>query len=405
MSFRPLEGYRVFDFTAAKSGPFCTMILADFGAEVIHIENPSREEPVRKMKPAYQNTSTEYFCLNHGKKNVQIDAKNPAGKALAYELIKKSDIFVENGKPGSAAKLGLGYEDVKNLRPDIIYASISGFGQDGPYRDRVAFDTVVQAMSGFMSLTGPESGEFTKAGPSLSDMVTGIYTALGIAMAAVRRERTGEGTYLDSSMLDCFISLMDVAIAAYVNEGQVRRPMGNKHPANAIAEPVKCKDGEFILQMFGEDQHKRFFKAMGMPDLTEDPRFCSGPQRVANREVLVHEYVEPVLANYTLAEISKILLENKIPFGEMYTIAQLMEDPQFKHRGCMIPVTDSVNGTFRIYGSPFKFNNFDMPKETFCDQPGEHNVEVLRQVLGMEDAKIKEVFGAMGVQVEIGTGE
>lgn len=398
---KPLEGYRVFDFTAAKSGPFCTMILADFGAEVIHIENPSREDPVRKMKPSYDNTSTEYFCLHRGKKNVQIDAKVPEGRALAYEMIKKCDIFVENGKPGSAAKMGLGYEDVKKLRPDIVYASISGFGQDGPYRDRVAFDTVIQAMSGFMSLTGPESGEFTKAGPSLSDMVTGIYAALGITMGVLRKEKTGEGTYLDCSMLDCFTSLMDCAIAAYLNNGEVRHPMGNKHPANAIAEPVRCKDGIFILQMFGEEQHKRFFKVMGMPDLTEDPRFCSGPQRVANRDVLVHDYVEPVLANYTLAEISKILTDNKIPCGEMYTIPQLMEDPQFKYRGCVIPVTDSKNGTFKVYGSPYKFNNFDMPKETFCDQPGEHNVEVCKDLLGMSDDQIKEVFGKMNVQVEI----
>lgn len=401
MSTRPLEGYRVFDFTGAKSGPFCTMLLADFGAEVIHIENPGREDPVRKMKPSYKNTSTEYFCLNRGKKNIQIDAKIPEGKNLAYELIRQSDVFVENGKPGSAEKMGLGYEEIKKIRPDIIYASISGFGQTGPYRDRAAFDTVIQAMSGFMSLTGPESGEFTKAGPSLSDMVTGIYAALGIAMALIRRARTGEGTYLDCSMLDCFTSLMDCAIAAYLNEGQIRRPMGNKHPANAIAEPVKCKDGEFILQMFGEEQHQRFFKALGMPDLTKDARFCSGPQRVANRDVLVHEYVEPVLAHYTLSEISKLLRDNKIPCGEMYTIPQLVEDEQFKYRQCIIPCTDSVNGTFKIYGSPFKFNNFDMPKETFCGQPGEDNVMVLRELLHMKDKEIVEVFEKMNVSVQL----
>lgn len=400
MGKKPLEGYRVFDFTGAKSGPFCTMILADFGAEVIHIENPSREDPVRKMKPSYNNTSTEYFCLNRGKKNVQIDAKVREGKELAYKLIEKCDVFVENGKPGSAEHMELGYEDVKKVRPDIVYASISGFGQTGPYRDRVAFDTVIQAMSGFMSLTGPESGEFTKAGPSLSDMVSGIYAALGIAMALVRRKDTGEGTYLDCSMLDCFTTLMDCAIAAYLNEGQIRKPMGNKHPANAIAEPVKCKDGEFILQMFGEEQHKRFFNILGMPDLTEDPRFCSGPQRVANREVLVHDYVEPVLANYTLVEISKLLRDNKLPCGEMYTIPQLMEDEQFKFRNCVIPCKDSVNGTFKVYGSPYKFNNFEMPKETFCQQPGEDNVSVLKDLLGMDNQDIKDVFAKMNVTVD-----
>ena len=182
---------------------------------------------------------------------------------------------------------------------------------------------------------------------------------------------------------------------------EVRKPMGNKHPANAIAEPVRCKDGIFILQMFGEEQHKRFFKVMGMPDLTEDPRFCSGSQRVANRDVLVHEYVEPVLEKYTLKEISKILRDNKLPFGEMYTIPQLMEDEQFQYRKCVIPCTDSVNGTFKIYGSPYKYNNFEMPKETFCDQPGEHNVDVLRSVLGMKDEEIREAFAKMGVTVEI----
>ena len=398
---KPLEGYRVFDFTGAKSGPVCTMLLADFGAEVIHVENPTKVDPVRLMKPSFDGTSTEYMCHNHGKKNINIDMRVPEGKKLAQELIRKCDIFVENGKPGSAAKLGLGYEDVKALRPDIVYASISGFGQNGPYRDRVAFDTVIQAMSGFMSLTGPQGGEFTKAGPSLSDIFTAYVTALGIAMAVVRRERTKEGTYLDCAMLDCMIPMLDCAVAAYLNAGQIRRPTGNRHPANAIAEPVRCKDGSFILQMFGEEQHKRFFKVMGMPDLTEDPRFCDGPHRVENRDVLVHEYVEPVLANYTLAEISKILLENKLPFGEIYTVEQMTQDAQVQARGAFIPCHDTIGGDFKICGSPFKYSSFDMPKETFCAASGEHNVQLARELLGMSDEEIKKTFAAMHVDVTL----
>lgn len=398
---RPLEGYRVFDFTAAKSGPMCTAILADFGAEVIDIENPAILDPTRKMKPQLINNSTEFCSIHRGKKNLQLNTKTPEGLKIAQELIKSCDVFVENGKPGSAAKMGLGYEDVKKIRPDIVYASISGFGQDGPYRDRVAYDTVIQAMSGFMSLTGPESGEFTKAGPSASDIFTGFCGALGIAMALIRRERTGEGTYLDCAMLDCFIALQDAALAAYLRTGEERRPMGNKHPANCIAEPVKCKDGEFILQMFGEEMHRRFFSVMGMPDLTQDPRFSSGPNRVQNREVLIKEYVEPVLANYTLAEISKILRENKIPCGEMYTIKQLVEDEHFKARAHVIPCRDSLNGDVQIYGSPFKYNNFDMPKETFCDQPGEHNREILREMLGMSEEEITAALTAMGANTQL----
>lgn len=399
MSVRPLEGYKVFDFTAAKSGPYCTAILADFGAEVIHIENPARPDPTRSMKPCYDGTSTEYFNIHRGKKSVFINAKTDAGRELAYKLIKECDVFVENGKPGSAEKMGLGYETVKAVRPDIVYASISGFGQDGPYRDRAAFDTVIQAMSGFMSLTGPMGGPFTKAGPSMSDMVTGIMTALGIAMGLIRREKTGEGTYLDSSMFDMYTSLMEAAIAAYVNGGMIRRPIGNRHPANAIAEPVKCKDSEFILQMFGDEMHRRFFEEFGMPDLTQDERFKDGPSRVANREVLIDEYVNPVLANYTMAECREKLTRAKCPFGEMNTIEQLVEDPQFKYRGCMIPVTDSKNGTYQIYGSPFKFNNFDMPKETFAAQAGEHSVSVLRELLGMKDEEIKDLYLRMGAEV------
>lgn len=399
MSMRPLEGYRVFDFTVAKSGPICTKILADFGAEVIHVEQPGKPDPTRKMKPTFAGTSSEYACHNSGKKNINLNMKVPESKQLAYRIIEKCDIFVENGKPGSAAKLGLGYEDVRAIRPDIIYASISGFGQTGPYRDRAAFDTVIQAMSGFMSLTGPASGEFTKAGPSISDIFTAYVTALGIAMAVVRKGRTGEGTYLDSGMLDCMIPMMDCAVAAYLNAGQERRPIGNAHPANCIAEPVRCKDGEFILQMFGEEQHKRFFQVMGMPDLTQDERFCDGPHRVENRRVLVHEYVEPVLANYTLEEISAILRENKLPFGEMNTIAQMTRDEHVNFRGAFIPCHDTVGGELKIAGSPFKFSNFDMPKETFCAAPGEHNVAVARELAGMQDEEIKNVFAKMGVDV------
>lgn len=401
MSKRPLEGYRVFDFTAAKSGPYCTAILADFGADVIHIENPARPDPTRTMKPSFKGTSTEYFNIHRGKRSVQINTKTEVGRKLAYKLIAECDIFVENGKPGSAEKMGLGYEAVKAIKPDIIYASISGFGQDGPYRNRAAFDTVIQAMSGFMSLTGPMGGPFTKAGPSMSDLITGIMTALGIAMAIIRKEKTGEGTWLDSSMFDMYTSLMEAAIAAYVNGGMIRRPIGNRHPANAIAEPVRCKDGEFILQMFGNEQHQRFFAEFGMPDLTQDERFSDGPQRVKNREALVEEYVNPVLEKYTMAEIRPKLDHAKVPYGEMNTIEQLVEDPHFKYRNCMIPVTDSVNGTYQIFGSPFKFNNFDMPKETFAAQAGEHNVSVLREILHMEDGEIKNTFVQMGVEITL----
>lgn len=398
---RPLEGFKVFDFAQAKSGPYCTMILADFGAEVIDVENLTKHDATRDMKPAYSKTSTEFMTLHRGKKALQLNTKAEAGREIAYKLIEQCDIFVENGKPGSAEKMGLGYEAVKKIRPDIIYCSISGFGQTGPYRDRVAFDTVVQAMSGFMSLTGPESGEFTKAGPSMSDISTGICAAMCIAMAAVRRERTGEGTYIDCSMLDCFAQFGEAAIAAYLNAGQERRPIGNKHPANSIAEPVRCKDGQFILQMFGEEQHKRFCKALNIPDFTLDPRFCDGPHRVENRDVLVHEIVEPVLADYTLKEISEILDANKIPFGEMFTIKQLTENEHFKARDNLIECTDSVNGTFQIYGPPYKFSAFEFPKQTFADQPGEHNVEILRSLLGMSDQEIQEAYRGMGVEITI----
>ena len=401
MGQKPLEGHRVFDFTGAKSGPFCTMMLADFGAEVFDIENPHKADATRKMKPSFNNTSTEYFSLHRGKKNVQIDMKYPAGRKLAYELIKKCDIFVENGKPGSAAKLGLGYEDVKKLRPNVIYTSISGFGQTGPYRDRAAFDTVIQAMSGFMSITGPENGECTKAGPSLSDLSAGIMAALGTAMAVIRRDRTGEGTYLDLAMMDTMCMLLDVAIDDYLNSGHVRKPLGNKHPANCIAEPVKCKDATFILQMFGEPMHKRFCQAFNMPDFTLDPRFSSGPQRVAHRDELVHNIVEPVLAKYTMKEVAEILEKNGLPFGTINTIDKVVADPQFKERDCIINVTDSLNGTYPTMGTPFKFSNFDMPKNTFCDQPGEHNAEVLRNVLGMSDDEIRKTFASMDVEVKL----
>lgn len=393
---RPLEGHKVFDFTAMKSGPYCTMILADFGAEVIDVDNIMKPDASRRMKPSYQNTSTEYIAIHRGKESIELNTKTEDGIKIARKIISQCDIFVENGKPGSAAKMGLGYEDVKKIRPDVIYCSISGFGQNGPYRDRVAFDTVIQAMSGFMSLTGPESGEFTKGGPSMSDISTGICAALCIAMAVIHRDKTGEGTFIDCSMLDCFAQFNEAAIAAYLNAGEERHPMGNRHPANAIAEPVRCKDGEFILQMFGNEQHQRFCKALDIPDFTQDPRFADGPQRVENRDVLVHEIVEPVLQKYTLKEISAILRENNIPFGEMYTIKQLMEDEQFKARETLITATDSVNGTFKIYGSPYRFSAWEMPKETFSDQPGEHNYDVLERFCGMSKDEVDAAMERMG---------
>ena len=378
---RPLAGYRVFDMTTATAGPFCAAQLADFGAEVIHIESPEADV-TRRLWPSFDGTSTTYWSYNRNKKSMILNLKDPEGLELAKELLKTCDILVENNRPGVMDRLGLSYEAVKAIRPDIIYASISGFGQTGPYRQRAAYDGIIQAMSGFMSLTGPAGGEPTKAGPSIADLISGLYAAFGISIAVIQRERTGEGCQVDCSMLDTFTAMSENAIAAYLNAGAERGPMGNLHPQSAIFGTVHVKDGEIMLCMQKQTQHQKLFALLGLPDLTQEERFSSSIERRRHVDELM-AIVEEKTKAYTKKELTALLVEAGLPAGEIYTVPELLRDEQVRFRGHVIPVHDAKNKEGYIYGQPLAFSNIETPKSASAAQAGEHNLEIMTQLLGL----------------------
>ena len=379
--------------TQATAGPFCAAQLADFGAEVIHVERPEGDV-TRQLYPSFAGTSTTYLSYNRNKKSMTLDLKTPLGRQLARELVEKCDILVENNRPGVMDKLGLSYEDVRKLRPDIIYASISGFGKTGPYQKRAAYDGVIQGMSGFMSLTGQEGGPYTKAGPSIADLISGLYGAFGIVLAVLQRHRTGEGGVVDCAMLDTMTAMVENAISAYLNAGVVYEPMGNRHPQSALFGPMAAKDGEMMVCMQKETQHQRLFALLGLPDLTQDERFNSSIARRRNIDALM-AYIEPVTRQYTMAELSRMLEQENLPAGEIYTVAQVVEDPQIKARGNIIPITDPESGTYQIYGQPLKFSNIPPLEHARGAQLGQHNYEILTEILGRTDEEARSLLQKM----------
>lgn len=390
---QPLSGCRVFDMTQATAGPFCAAQLADFGAEVIHVERPEGDV-TRRLHPSFDGTSTTYLSYNRNKKSITLDLKTPLGRQLARELVEKCDILVENNRPGVMEKLGLSYEEVRKLRPDIIYASISGFGKTGPYQARAAYDGVIQGMSGFMSLTGQEGGAYTKAGPSIADLISGLYGAFGIVLAVLQRHRTGEGSFVDCAMLDTMTAMVENALGAYLNTGEIYQPMGNRHPQSALFGPMAAKDGEMMVCMQKESQHQRLFALLGLPDLTQDERFSSSIARRRNIDALM-AYIEPVTRQYTMAELGQMLAKENLPAGEIYTIPQVAEDPQIKARGNIIPITDAKSGTYQIYGQPLKFSNIPPLERAEGAQLGEHNFEVLTEILNRTKEEAAELLQQM----------
>lgn len=392
MGKRPLEGLRVLEFAEKTAGFMCTAQLADSGAEVIQIESLHGTD-ARTIPPTLEGTSTTHMSLNRGKKSMVCDMSKPATRDIVLKLAKMSDIIVENFRPGVMDKLGLGYEDIKKVKPDIIYTSISGFGQTGPYSQQDYDDLTIQAMSGIMSVTGPKDGEWTNLGVDVADYIAGVYGAMGTVLAVINRRRTGEGCHLDISVLDSFLCLMEAPFYMYLDGGIVRRPIGTKHPQGCLFEAVPTSDGQMICCAAVDSQFTKFCLMLGLQDLQKDPRFQDGRSRRKN-DVDLMAIIGPETQKYTTKKLAQMCIENGLPVGEINTVETLVEDEHVKYRASIIDVVDSAAGKLKIMGSPFKSSAFEFPKLTFSAQKGEHTVEVLRNVLGISEKEIEEIISA-----------
>mgnify|MGYP002632955847 CR=1 FL=1 len=391
MSNPALDGVRVLDLTRILSGPYCTQILADHGAEVIKVERPGSGDDTRRFGPPFVGEDAAYFLsINRNKKSVCIDLKIPEGAELVRELARRSDVVVQNFRPGAAERLGLGPDDLRAVNPRLVYCSISGFGQSGPWSDKPGYDLAVQGLSGVMSITGVPDGPPTKVGTSIADIVTGMYAAQGILLALYRRSQTGVGDTVDIAMLDSMVSLLTYQAGNYFATGIAPGRAGNRHPNIVPYETFKASDGWFNLAVGNDRLWARFCEVTGRDDLGGDARFTTNPDRVAHREALfglLSQLFEPEPVSHWVA-----LLEGAgIPCGPILDVAQVLAHPQVIAREM---VTEARGQP--LTGTPVKLKEAPSVAPRHPPRLGEHTAEVLAEVLGYDDARVTSL-AASGV--------
>jgi formyl-CoA transferase len=406
----PLSHLRVLDLTRVLAGPWCTQLLADLGATVIKIERPAGGDDTRGWGPPYLRDangrvtaeSAYYLACNRGKLSVAVDFTHAEGQAIVRALARQSDVVVENFKVGGLARFGLDAASLRAANPRLIHASITGFGQDGPYAERAGYDFMIQGMSGFMSVTGERDdlagGGPQKAGIAIADLMTGMYAANAIQAALAHRDRTGEGQHIDACLLDSAVAMMAVMDMNYLVTGEPPARAGNAHLNIVPYQTFACADGHLILAVGNDGQFARFCHAAGKPEWAQDERFATNAARVRNRGVLV-PLVAQVIASRTQREWLVLLEPLAVPCGPINRIDQVFDDPQVRHRALLQRLPHPLAGTvpqvvapFRLSGTPLAF---DRPPPLL----GEHTEAVLRHHLGFSPERVRALAdaGVIGV--------
>lgn len=383
---RALEGVKILDFTQVYSGPYCTMLLADMGAEVIKIEAMGKGDQTRNFAPQKDGVSGYYNYLNRNKRSITLNLKSERGRAAALELAKWADVIVENFSAETIGRLGLGYEDVKRVNPEIIFASLSGFGQYGPYKNKLAYDAIAEAMGGLTNLSG-EPERPCKVTPALSDAITGIHMAFGVMVALYHKLNTGKGQLVDVAMMDAVFSVLEGSVVIKTLLDQEPRRLGN---ASEIAMPYDvypCRDAPVVIACASDSTFNKLAYAIGRPDMIEDGRYYTNLVRLRHREE-VDRIITDWCADKTADEVVRILEEAKVPVAPIMTISKLVEDPHIAAREMLIEQEDPVLGRVKYPGNPIKL--MDTPAQFVRRAPGlgEHSEEVFREVLGYSDEQI-----------------
>ncbi len=380
----PLAGIKVVDLTRALAGPYCALMLGDMGADVVKIEQPGRGDEARTWGPPFTGDDATYFYMvNRNKRSVVLDLKSELGQEALRRLVQRCDVLVENFSPGTMERLGMPWSVAHELNPRLVYASISGFGQTGPYRTKPAYDHIVQGMSGLMSVTGPLGGPPTRVGVSIADMVAGMFTAYAIAVALYEREQSGEGQYIDTAMLGGLVSLLANQAAIYFGTGRSPEPMGNGHPQIVPYGTYQTADGFVNIAIGNEGHWQRMCRALEIPHLLEDPRFQSNRDRFAHRAEVLAEF-EPAVARFTTAEVVRRLDEASVPVGPIYRLHEVFADPQSQHLRLERTVPHPAVGRVSFPGLPYRLSR--TPPGVFAAPPmlGQHTDEVLAE-LGLLD--------------------
>jgi CoA:oxalate CoA-transferase len=387
------EGVRVLDLTRVMSGPFCTAMIADLGAEVIKIEMPGFGEEGRHFAPHVNGESTYFAMLNRGKRSVTVDMKSADGVALVRSLASQADVIIENFRPGVMARLGLDHESLQKDNPRLIYASISGFGQEGPYADWPAFDLVIQAMSGLMSVTGERDGRALAVGESVADVATGMFAAWGVAAALYDRERTGVGRRLEVAMLDSIFAMLLTSLSRKLYTEREPGRVGNRHPETYPVDSFATRDGDIVLVGFSDAIFRRICKAVGRPELADDDRFRANRDRNAHEGEL-REIIAGWAAKLTRAEALKCLRDVDVPAAPVWTLDELLKSGHVEARGMLQPGVNSKLGDIRHAPQPVQFSN--APRRSGLRSPtlGEHTEEVLAEKLGLDQERIAALRAA-----------
>jgi crotonobetainyl-CoA:carnitine CoA-transferase CaiB-like acyl-CoA transferase len=394
---KALEGIRVLDFTQYLSGPHCTSVLCELGAEVIKVERPGTGEPERKAAPMTPSgESYQFLSYNRGKKSITLNLKNPRGLKLARKLAAECDIIVENFAPGVLDKLGLGYEEASKINPGIIFASISGFGQTGPRRDEITYDMVGQAMGGLMSVTGYENDEPLKVGVSLADYMGGYNAVIAILAALHYRNMTGEGQQVDISMQDGMWAMVFPDRANYFDNLIEPKRMGNKLSSSSPFGSYKAKDGYIVICTITDGQWTNVLKAIDRQDLLEDERFRTRVLRAQNMEA-VEEVLDHWLRDRSVEEAVEQLRRFKVPTSEVPTFGQVANDPQIMHREMIVEVEQPSSGKVKLSGSVYKMSKTPGNRKMRISEIGEYNEYVYSKLLGltedeMENLKKEEII-------------
>jgi formyl-CoA transferase/CoA:oxalate CoA-transferase len=376
----PLAGLTVLDLTRVLSGPYCTMLLADMGARVIKIEQPGRGDETRAWGPPFVAGESAYFLsINRNKESVALDFKQPGGRKALDRLLDRADILVENFRPGTLERVGLGYTAVAATHPRLVYCSISGFGQTGPRRNEAGYDAVMQAEGGLMSVTGAADGPAYRVGVAIADLVAGLLAAQGIVLALYARDRTGRGQQVDVGMLDGVVSLLTYHASMYLTAATKSQRVGNRHATIAPYDTFSAADGELFLAVGNDDQFRRFCEVTGLQELLVDERFATNPARVVHHREL-RARLAPILQEHTRAHWSGVLTRAGVPCGAVRDVPDALSDPQLVARQMIEAVEHAAAGTIRVLGVPIKLSETPGSVRTAPPVLGQHTAQVLAEI-------------------------
>ena len=404
-----LSHLKILDLSRVLAGPWCTQNLADLGADVIKVERPESGDDTRHWGPPFlkdkqgQETSEAayYLAINRNKRSITLDIAHPEGQAIIRELVKTCDVVIENYKVGQLKKYGLDYDSLKAIKPDLIYCSITGFGQTGPYAHRAGYDFIVQGMGGFMSVTGEREdlpgGGPQKAGVAIADIFTGMYATSAILAALIHRDQTGEGQAIDLALLDVQVATMANVASNYLISGVPPKSWGNASPNIVPYQTFKASDGWIIVATGNDSQFRHFVEAGGQAVLADDPRFASNPDRVTHRELLV-PLLQSMVAQKTKQEWISLLEAAGVPCGPINNFQEVFENEQVQARGLKMTLAHPLAGQVPLVRSPMRLSKTPVVEKSAPPLLGEHTREILQKDLGMDDAKIAhlEALGIIG---------